>query len=132
MAQRQTEEQTQHDLVIQAAADQFASSARYAIHSNPGNEKHAGIGQVFPDILVTDRGSATVRYVIEVETIGSIEGSELGHWRQLAGLGPPLYLVVPRVSLPVAKQLCAAGGIKCRFGYYQRDESGRLAVVLMK
>jgi hypothetical protein len=132
MAQRQTDEQAEHDLVIQAAADQFASSAKYAIHTNPGIEKRAGLGHQYPDIVVTEKGSANVRFVIEVETMNTIEASEVSHWHALAGLGPPLYLVVPHLSLPIAEQLCAKAGIKCRFGYFHKDDMGRLRVVLKK
>lgn len=132
MAQRQTAEQAEHDLVIEAAAEQFATSAKYAIYTNPGSERRTGIGRHYPDILVMEKGTTRVRYIIEVETIDTIESSELGHWRELAGLGPPLYLVVPQVSLSFAQQLCRAGNVRCRFGYYHRASDGRLRVVLLR
>jgi hypothetical protein len=132
MSQRPAEEQFEHDLVVQAAAAQFAGSAKYVIHANPGNEKNAAVGHQHPDIIVTERGSTRVRFIIEVETTNSVEAQEVNHWRTLAGLGPPMYLVTPHLAMPAAQRLCAAAGIKCHFGYYLKDELGRLKIVLKK
>jgi metallophosphoesterase superfamily enzyme len=132
MAQRQDDEQLEHDLVIQAAAEQFAGSAKYLIHTNPGTEKNSAVGHQHPDIIVTERGSSKVRFIIEVETINSVDASEVNHWRTLSGLGPPLYLVTPHLAMPVAQRLCSGAGIKCHHGYYLKDELGWLKVVLKK
>jgi len=132
MAVRQEEEQTEHDLVIEATVEQFASSAKYVIHPNPGTEKNVALGHQHPDIIVTERGSAKVRLVIEVETNNTVGTQELNHWRALAGLGPPLYLLTPYVALPTAERLCAVAGIKCHHGYYVKDEMGRFKVVLKR
>jgi len=132
MAARQEEEQTEHDLVIEATVEQFAKSAKYLIHPNPGTEKNVAIGHQHPDIIVTERGSAKVRLVIEVETNNTVGAQELNHWRALAGLGPPLYLLTPYVAMPSAERLCATAGIKCHFGYYVKDEMGRFNIVLKR
>jgi len=130
-AVRKEEEQFEHDLVIQAAVAQFAS-AKYLIHPNPGNEKNVAVAHQHPDIIVTERGSARIRLVIEVETASTIDAQELNHWRTPAGLGLPFYLVTPYMSLPAAERLCAAAGIKSHFGYYVKGELGRLKIVLKK
>jgi len=132
MAQRQNEEQIEHDLVIQAAAEQFSGSAKYLIYTNPGDEKNVAVGHQHPDIIVTEKGSAKTRCIIEVETANSVASEEVNHWRTLSGLGPPLYLVTPYQVMPVAQRLCGQAGIKCHFGYYLKDEMGRLKIVLKK
>ena len=132
MAARTEEEQTEHDLVIEATVEQFAKSAKYVILPNPGTEMNVAVGHQYPDIVVTERGSAKVRLVIEVETTDTVGDQELGHWRALASLGPPLYLLVPYTATPDAERLCAGGGIKCHHGYYHKDELGRFKVVLKK
>jgi len=132
MAARTPEEQTQHDLAIEAAVGQFASSAKYTIHANPGTEKNVAVGHQYPDIIVTERGSAKVRLVVEVETTDTVGSQELEHWRALSGLGSPLYLLTPYAVTPDAERLCAEGGIKCHHGYYVEDELGRFKIVLQK
>jgi len=132
MAARTEEEQTEHDLAIEAAVEQFGNSARYLLQANPGTEKNVAVGHQYPDIVVTERGSSKVRFVIEVETTDTVGSQEVNHWRTLAGLGPPLYLLTPYPATADAQRLCAVAGIKCHHGYYSRDELGRFKVVLMK
>ena len=132
MAARLEEEQTEHDLVIEAAVEQFANSTKYALQANPGTEKNVAVGRQYPDIVVTQRGSAKVRFLIEVETTDTVGDQELGHWRSLAALGPPLYLLAPYAATADAERLCATAGIKCHHGYYSKDNLGRFKVVLMK
>ena len=132
MAARTPEEQTQHDLAIEAAVGQFASSAKYTVHANPGTEKNVAVGHQYPDIIVTEKGSAKVRLVVEVETTDTVGSQELEHWRTLSRLGSPLYLLTPYTVTPAAERLCAEGGIKCHHGYYLEDELGRFKIVLQK
>jgi hypothetical protein len=99
---------------------------------NPGTEKNVAVGHQYPDIVVTERGSAKVRLVIEVETTDTVGDQELDHWRTLAGLGPPLYLLVPYTATADAERLCAEAGIKCHHGHYRKDELGRFKVILKK
>ena len=132
MAARLEEEQTEHDLVIEATVEQLANSAKYVILPNPGTEKNVAVGHQYPDIVVTEKGSAKVRLVIEVETTDTVGDQELGHWRALAGLGPPLYLLVPYTVVADAERLCTQANIKCHHGYYREDEMGRFKIVLKK
>jgi hypothetical protein len=132
VAARPDEEQTQHDLVIEATVAQFANSAKYALHSNPGTEKNVAIGHQYPDIVVTEKGSTKVRLVVEVETTDTVGSQEIEHWRALSGLGSPLYLLTPYAMTPDAERLCKEGGIKCHHGYYIEDELGRFKIVLQK
>jgi hypothetical protein len=132
MEQRLPAEQFEYDLVIQAAAGQFASSAKYSIHTNPGAEKNAGVGHQFPDIVVTEKGTGNVKFLLEVETVNSVDASEVAHWQALSRLGPPLYLIVPWRVLPISQRLCSSAGIKCQHGYYVQDEHGRVRIVLRK
>ena len=132
MASRTAEEQTQHDLAIAATVEQFAKSAKYLIHANPGTEKNVAVAHQYPDIVVTARGSTKVRLIVEVETTDTVGEQELNHWRALAGLGTPLYLLSPYAVTVVAERLCAQAGIKCHHGYYTEDELGRFKIVLRK
>jgi hypothetical protein len=132
MGQRLPEEQFEHDLVVEAAAEQFGRSKKYQIHANPGSEKNAAVSHQYPDIIVTERGANKVKFIIEVETANSLDGSEVNQWRTFARLGPPLYLLAPHLAMPLVQRLCTAAGVKCHHGYYLQDERGRIKVVLMK
>lgn len=132
MAARPEEEQTEHDLVIEATVEQLGGSARYTLHANPGTEKNVAVGHQYPDIIVTERGSSKVKCVIEVETMDTVGDQELPHWRVLSTLGPPLYLLTPYAATADAERLTAEAGIKCHHGYYHKDELGRFLVVLKK
>ena len=132
MAARTEEEQTEHDLVIEAAVEQFANSAKFQLQANPGTEMNVAVGRQYPDIVVTQKGSSKVRFVIEVETTDTVGDQELGHWRALAGLGPPLYMLTPYAAVADAERLCLTAGIKCHHGYYHKDEMGRFKISLKK
>jgi hypothetical protein len=132
MAARQEAEQTEHDLVIEAALEQFAGSTRYLLHANPGTEKNVAVGRQYPDIIATEKGSSKVRCLIEVETTDTVGDQEVPHWRELAALGPPLYLLTPYAATADAERVCVLAGIKCHHGYYTRDNLGRFKIVLKK
>ena len=132
MEQREPTEQFEHDLVIQAAANQFAASVKYNIYTNAGTERKVAVSGKYPDIVVTEKGSGKVRYVIEVETANSVDVTESTQWREFAKLGPPLHLLVPQRVLPVAEELCSRASIKCHCGYYHQDERGRFKITLKK
>ncbi|HTW90362.1 MAG TPA: hypothetical protein VMH22_01455 [bacterium] len=132
MAARPEDQQIEHDLVIEALIEQYSNSAKYNLFANPGTEQNVAVGHQYPDVVVTERGSSKVRYVIEVETTDTIGDQELSHWRALAALGPPLYLMSPYAALADAGRLCSEAGLKCHHGYFIRDDKGRLKVILKK
>jgi hypothetical protein len=132
VAARTEEEQLEHDLVIEAAVEQFTNSARYTLHANPGTEKNVAVGHQYPDIIAAERGSSKVRCIIEVETTDTVGDQELPHWRALSTLGPPLYLLTPYAATADAERLTTEAGIKCHHGYYHKDEMGRFKVILKK
>ncbi len=132
MEERELSEQIHHDLAIKAVAQQLGAGRTYTIHINPGTERNVKVGGEYPDIVVTERGSGTVKYVMEVETISSVGPSEVEQWRRFAAIGVRFYLLVPYRMQRIARQLCQSSKVDCRFGYYAEDESGRLRIVLKK
>jgi hypothetical protein len=132
MDERPLTEQHEHDLIVKAAAQKFADSEKYTIHINPGAERNAKVGGEYPDIVVTGRGSGNVKFVIEVETVSSVDSSELPQWKKFASLGPPLYILVPFRVLPIARRLCEGTGLKCHFGYYKEDDRGQVKIAFKK
>jgi hypothetical protein len=98
MAARTEEEQTEHDLVIEAAVEQFANSAKFRLQANPGTEMNVAVGHQYPDIVVTERGSSKVRFLIEVETTDTVGDQEVNHWARRCTCS----LRMPQLRMPSA------------------------------
>jgi len=132
MDERPLPEQLEHDLIVKAAAQKFADSEKYTIHINPGSEQNAKVGGEYPDIVVTARGTGSVKFIIEVETVSSVDSSELPQWLRFARLGMPFYLLVPYRVLPFARRMCEQAALVCHYGYYQEDERGQVRIAFKK
>lgn len=129
MDERPLNEQIAHDLIVREAARRLGASGKYALHINPGEEHNSKLGGLFPDIIGTDKGSGRARFVVEVETQSSIDPHETPHWRDLARLGVPFYLMVPEPMLSVAQKLAERAEIECRWGTYCENERGQVRIV---
>lgn len=132
MDERPLPEQIEHDLIISAAAQQFGSSEKYVVHINPGQERNYRVNGCYPDIVVTDKTSGRVKYLIEVETVSSVDQSEAKQWQNFAKIGAGFYLIVPYRMVPTAEQTARTAGVKCNFGYYVEDEKGKVRIILKK
>ena len=64
-----------HDKVI-AEAVKILNQEKFDIYTNPSQEKNAGINDNYPDIILTEKGTNTVKFIIEVETTDSITENE--------------------------------------------------------
>jgi len=117
-------DQSGHDRVIQVAADNLRNANKYEVYTNPGSERNTKVGEFYPDIIVTSRGSNTVQFIIEVETSSSINENEITQWRDYSALGGAFYLLVPQADLSKAKQLCSANNIVAKFGSFSANAQG--------
>ena len=132
MDERPLEEQIEHDLIVNAAAQQFGLSEKYVVRINPGQEHNCRVDGCYPDIVVTDRRSGRVKYLIEVETVSSVDPSEAKQWQSFARIGATLFIIVPFRMVPIAEVTAQTAGVKCSFGYYVEDEKGKVKIVLKK
>jgi hypothetical protein len=119
MAQRDSMNATLHDRVIDAAVKRLNSVA-YDIYTNPGEAKRAGIQDNYPDIIMTNKGTTDVTFIIEVETTDSINLTEAeNQWKKYATeIKTTFYLLVPESSARKANDLCMQLGINVRFALY--------------
>ena len=103
---RSNGQQRVHDQVIESVAKQLAAKyPRDWIHTNPGTAQRFGVTGQFPDIVLTDE-SGVPHAIYEVETSDSVTASHAGlQWPSFAGLGLPLYIVVPEREEPAVKKL---------------------------
>lgn len=127
MPNRRNQNQSIHDNVINSA-QRFLNNTDYDIYTNPGQEKNAGIGNLYPDIILTDKGGKTIRFFIEVETSDSINLIEAtNQWKKYANrIRASFYLLVPVKDKQKANRLCKQVGISVRFGTFETDFFGNV------
>ena len=128
MAIRDYQNQSLHDDVINSA-QRFLNNTDFDIYTNPGEQKNAGIGNLYPDIILTDKNKTTVKFFIEVETAESINISEAtNQWKKYAnGIQASFYLLVPTNYRELANRLCKQVGISVRFGTFDTDFYGNVS-----
>lgn len=133
MANRQYYDQSLHDKVISVARG-YLNKTDYDIYENPGGNKNAGIGDNYPDIIMTKKGTKTVEFIIEVETADSINlGEATNQWKKYANeITATFYLLVPSNYKNVTSNLCRQVGISARLGTYQHDAFGNITNIIFE
>ena len=108
-----------HDRVVKEIVGHL-NQQNYDIYINPGLEKNAGIGENYPDVIMTEKGTKTVKFILEVETSDSVTNDEaLKQWKKYATeINASFYIVVPIQSLNKAKELCQKNNINARFATF--------------
>lgn len=108
-----------HDRVVKAIRNNL-NHRDYDVYINPGQEKNAGINGNYPDVIMTEKGKTTVKFILEVEVEASVSQEEAERqWKKYATeINATFYLVVPRNSLNKAKELCQSNNIKARFATF--------------
>jgi hypothetical protein len=127
MALRNNFNQSLHDKVIQLASDQL-NKTNHDVYINPGSQKNVWIGDNYPDIVMTKKGTMTPEFIIEVETSDSVNIVEAtNQWKKYATeIKASFYLLVPLSHKNIAIGLCKQVGISARFGTYQSDMFGNI------
>lgn len=129
MAVRQQPIQGLHDRVIDFIKSHL-SVEKYEIYTNPGSEQNWSIKGEFPDILLTSKESKQIQFVIEIETADSITPEEArNQWKAYSGLPGVFHILVPRDSMPIARQIIAGQGIQTKLGYYVVGHNGEITNV---
>lgn len=131
MSNRNYNDQSLHDNVINSAR-RFLNTTDYDIYINPGEQKNAGIGDLYPDIILTDKQRTTVKFIIEVETAESINiFVATNQWKKYATqIQSSFYLLIPANLKIKADQLCKQVGISVRFGTYNVDFAGNISNII--
>ncbi|SFS81811.1 hypothetical protein [Lutibacter maritimus] len=131
MSNRNYNNQSLHDKVINSASN-FLNTSEYDIYINPSSQKNAGIGELYPDIILTKKGKNTVEFIIEVETSDSINLFEAtNQWKEYANkIQASFYILVPLNFLNNAEILCKQVGISARFGTYEVDFLGNVSKII--
>lgn len=108
-----------HDRVVREIVSHL-NQTRYDVYINPGQEKNAGIGDNYPDVIMTEKGTRTVKFILEVEVTESVTQDEaIRQWKKYATeINASFYIVVPIQSLNKAKELCQKNNINARFATF--------------
>ncbi len=111
-----------HDRVITEITN-VLNQKDFDIYTNPGQEKNAGIGDNYPDVIMTEKGTTKVRFILEVETEASVTWEEaINQWKKYSTeINATFYLVVPQQLLNKAIVLCQQAGINVRFASYSNS-----------
>ena len=108
-----------HDEVIRQIVGHL-NQRDYDVYTNPGQQKNAGIGDNYPDVVMTVKNEQTVKFILEIETADSVTETEASQqWRKYANeIKASFYIVVPSNSVSRAKQYCVKYGVNARFASY--------------
>ena len=119
MAYRIPNSQKLHDKVIHFASSNL-DKKNYDIYVNPNIEKNAGVGLHYPDIVLTEKGKNTVKFIIEATN----------QWKKYSTeIKCSFYILVPLNSKNLAISLCKQVGISARFGTYKTDVYGNVTEI---
>lgn len=114
-----------HDRVIREIGEHL-NQEKFDVYTNPNQEKNAGIGDNYPDVILTEKGTRTVKFFMEVETVESVSSVEaMAQWTKYYNeINATFYLVVPVTVINKAKELCQKANVNARFTtYYEKDGS---------
>ena len=108
-----------HDKVISEIRN-VLNQKDFDIYTNPGQEKNAGIGNNYPDVIMTAKGTTKVRFILEIETDASVTWEEaINQWKKYSNeINATFYLVVPQQLLSKAGTLGQQAGINVRYITY--------------
>lgn len=128
MANRTIDTTGLHDRVIREIRN-VLNQRDFDIYLNPGQEKNAGIGDNYPDVVMATKGTRQVQFILEIETTDSVTKEEAeGQWKKYAKeINATFYIVVPESSALKAKQLCQQAGVNARFATYDMDLTGKIS-----
>lgn len=127
MAQRTKENASLHDRVVREIRN-VLNQRDFDVYLNPGQEKNAGIGDNFPDVIMTVKGTSTVKFILEIETVDSVTKEEAEtQWRKYSNeIKATFYIVIPESISLKARQLCQQMGVNARFATFTIEDNGRL------
>jgi len=119
---RDSSDASLHDRVITEIRN-VLNQKDFDIYANPGQEKNACIGNNYPDVILTEKGTTKVRFILEVETDASVTWEEAtSQWKKYAKeINATFYLVVPKELLSKAITLCRQAGVNVRYITYSID-----------
>lgn len=117
-----------HDKIVKAIVDNL-DQIEYDIILNFEQEKKAHIKGLYPDIIMTAKGTSQAKFILEVETSNGItKDTVLNKWKKYVDkINATPCIVVPEATAFRAKQLCQQVGVNARFATYCVDDFGKVS-----
>lgn len=108
-----TKEEFFHDWLVSYLQRRLARDYKEILANDQGEKRHKFKGQ-YPDLILANQGM--VLAIMEVETEGSITPERAEQWKELAGLGVKLILMVPAHTRPKVMELVWQKGLADKVG----------------
>jgi hypothetical protein len=102
-----------HDWLVSYLQQRLAKDYKEVRANYRDEQKHAFSGR-YPDLILANQGM--VLAIMEVETEESITPEQAGQWKELAGLGAKLILMVPNHTRPKVMDLVFQKGLAGKVG----------------
>lgn len=84
------------------------------------SERMYAVDNLYPDIILTKKGTKTIDFIIEIVVNRFItKDSLLKKWLPLSKKGPTYYMVVPKNKLNQVRNWCDAQKMQVRYGTYE-------------
>jgi len=107
-----TKEAFFHDWLVSYLQGRLARDYK-EIKANGAEQKHEFNGH-YPDLILANQGMVVA--IMEVETEESITPQQAERWKELAGLGAKLILMVPNHTKPKVMDLVLQKGLAGKVG----------------
>jgi hypothetical protein len=102
-----------HDWLVSHLQGRLARDYK-DITANIGEDRKHEFNGHYPDLILANQGM--VLAIMEVETEESITAEKAGRWKELAGLGAKLILMVPNHTRPKVMDLVLQKGLAGKVG----------------
>lgn len=106
-------EKSFHDWLVSYLRTKLSADYK-EIKANIGGERVHEYNGHYPDLILANQGM--VLAIMEVETEGDITAARAAHWKQMAGLGAKLILMVPNQMRPKVMELVLQTGLAGKVG----------------
>lgn len=106
---REPIEQNRHDTIIRKLSKQLSDKGK-KVRTNEGNTKLNGVKNegdtevYYPDVFVVGTGTKVIE-IYEVETEATTNENSIEQWRKSSEDTAEFFLVIPKESLKIAKEL---------------------------
>jgi hypothetical protein len=102
-----------HDWLVSYLQGRLARDYK-EIRANIGEDKAHEFNGSYPDLILANQGM--VLSIMEVETEESIRPEQADRWKELAGLGAKLILMIPNHMRPKVMELVLQKGLAAKVG----------------
>ena len=117
---------TEKEQVVKRIVEQLSDT--FNVNFNPKDNPTHHIAGSFPDVILANKESGDIDFVIEIKKNGDI-ANDAQKLKELSHLSSTLYILVPQSELKNAKLVADLNGIKARFAWYELNETNEVDII---